>query len=184
MGHNSRIMSPMEQSGLRVSLDPKYRNLSNEELNDLVSAKLEGMTEDQAESFLSTLGDIGGKALPGIISGAAVGAAGGLPGMVAGAVVGGIGSALAGNKPAAPSPQVQPAAPSPQVQPKIQTLLSPTRRVPAVRSPTMSACAELLRFLQHPVLLQSLLSIMLGEEGSKMTQVSSIPVPTGDVMIS
>jgi len=157
------MLSPEQEVGLRLSLDPQYQNISSQELYNLAQNTLAVLTEEQAEGFFSKIADIGKKALPGVIQGAVAGSALGPWGALAGGIVGGASSALAKKQP----------SPMPSVPATVGSL---------PQGANAPAAAQLLQVLQNPLLSQSLLPLILGPAGRKTIPVSGKPVATGDFL--
>jgi hypothetical protein len=138
------IMDEEVKRGFVGSLGEDFKNLSENELDALLSETLNGMTESQAEGLLDTLKKLGQQilsSLPNIVQGAAAGGAiGGLPGAAVGAVAGGLSAtqqkppsgAAAPTTPAAapttPAANDYPAEAAPPVAPSSVTTTQPSSR--------------------------------------------------------
>lgn len=167
----SAIITPDQHTGVLLTIDEQYHNLPPTELYNMVSSRLGalGFTEEQAEGFWSTLGDIGKaavgvvqKAAPGIISGATTGSALGPWGALAGGLVGGATSLLSSGQ--------QPRRPAiPQI---------PAAAAGGVASPS----AQLLQLIQNPAVSQALTSLTMGALGRKTIPVGGRSIPTGDLL--
>ncbi|MGE5527408.1 MAG: hypothetical protein ACM3Q9_01950 [Methanosarcina sp.] len=152
------------------ALAPQYRSLPREQVEGILAGTFgEGFGLDEAEGFFDdigrTLGNVARsaapvlqRALPGIVSGAAGGAALGPFGALGGALLGGLGGALGGGGAAAPRPPAgRPAAPA-----------------PAGGAGPSGAISQLLAVLGSPTTQQALSSMMLGRAGSP-----TVGTPTG-----
>lgn len=144
-------------------LDPEYNDLSNDDIDALLSHALENMAPEEAENFWKTMKNalpqvlpVAGSVVGGIVGGPAGVALGGTLGGMASKVVGGMTSPQK-SKPTAQGYQV----PSPQA-------MSGT---PHIALGSNSASTQLMSYLQNPQFLQSILGLILGDEGKK-----SIPV--------
>src|SRR5271157_2943266 len=97
---------------VRSALRPELAELDAEDIeaalaaHGLDAAAMEGFLDGIGSAFKSAapaIGQVAGRALPGVISGAAAGCALGPWGCLGGAIIGGVGSALAsGDKPSKP----------------------------------------------------------------------------------
>jgi hypothetical protein len=110
------IMDEEVKRGFVGSLGEDFKNLSENELDALLSETLNGMTESQAEGLLDTLKKLGQQilsSLPNIVQGAAAGGAiGGLPGAAVGAVAGGLSATQQKPPSGAAAPTTPAAAPT------------------------------------------------------------------------
>lgn len=189
---HSIVFTPEQEVGLRLSLDPNYQNIPTPQLYGLVSGRLEGLTEEQAEGFWNTISNIGRGALeigkrilPGVASGAATGSFAGPWGTAIGGLIGGLGSLFSGQRQQQPPPARPPIQggipiPAPAVIPQVPSTGAgiPSSPLQGKASPT----AQLLQLIQNPAVQQALTSIIMGPTGNKTIPVAGTPVPTGDFL--
>jgi len=184
------IFSPEEREGIILSLNPKYENISDQKLYDVVLSHLDGLTDEQTENFFRTVARIGQQALPGVIQGATAGSALGPYGAIIGGLAGGTASVLSSRRrPQAARPsRPQAARPSrPQAARPSRPQAARPSRPQAARpsrpgSPTISSpiAAQLLQLLQNPQLLQSLTALMMGSARRESISVLDEQVPIED----
>ena len=160
------IFSPEEREGIILSLNPKYENISDQKLYDVVLSHLDGLTDEQTENFFRTVARIGQQALPGVIQGATAGSALGPYGAIIGGLAGGTASVLSSRR----RPQA--------ARPSRPQAARPSRP----GSPTISSpiAAQLLQLLQNPQLLQSLTALMMGSARRESISVLDEQVPIED----
>jgi hypothetical protein len=188
---HSIVFTPEQEVGLRLSLDPNYQNIPTPQLYGLVSGRLEGLTEEQAEWFWNTISkigrgalEIGKRILPGVASGAATGSFAGPWGTAIGGLIGGLGSLFSGQRqqPPSPRPPIQGGIPipAPAVIPQVPPTGAeiPSSPLQGKASPT----AQLLQLIQNPAVQQALTSVIMGPAGNKTIPVAGIPVSTGDFL--
>lgn len=186
---------------LRSVLRPELAESNDAFIESLVHQHYGGtMDAAEAEEFLNDIGRSLGQfgqgvanvarqaaphvmnAVPGMLSGAATGAALGPWGALAGAAIGGVtsavGAAQAGQAGRAPSPAAAtrqaPAAGRP----------APVRRMPAAPSGSGSAAlgGQIAGLLGRPEIQQALMSQLMGVLGRQNISVGGAQVPTGAVM--
>lgn len=164
---------PFEE--IRGALAPEYQDLPAEEVADLFLEA--GMSPEQAEGFLKSLGKIAQTALP--VVGTAVGTAFGGPvgGMVGGALGGVAGKAIGGATRDRPRHRRQPRRPR---SPRRRRMRARRRRPRRVRRQPVAA-AQLQQFLSNPKVIQALMAMALGREGARTMQVGSGRLPVAAV---
>ena len=163
------------------ALAPQLRTLPTDQVEAILHEAFgEGFGLEAAEGFFDDIGStlsaaaraaapVVQRALPGIVSGAAGGAALGPMGMLGGALLGGVGSALGGGQP--PAGAAAPAAPG--------IAQAPAGRPAAAPSGPTAAVAQLLAVLGSPTVQQALNAMMLGGAGARTvagTTGSQLPV--------
>lgn len=173
---------------VHLALHPEYRQLPQSEVETVLHGVLgEGVSLADAEGFFDDLGHtlsgvasavapIAQRALPGVVSGAASGAALGPYGMLGGALLGGLSSALSGGGAggAPPSPQAPPGAPPAPPPPSGRTAPS----APGTGG-TGGAVAQLLGALGSPTVQQALSAMLMGRAGAPTVPAaggSEVPV--------
>jgi hypothetical protein len=133
------IMDEEVKRGFVGSLGEDFKNLSENELDALLSETLNGMTESQAEGLLDTLKKLGQQilsSLPNIVQGAAAGGAiGGLPGAAVGAVAGGLSATQQKPPSGAAAPTTPAAAPTTPAAAPTTPAAAPTTPAAAPTTP-------------------------------------------------
>lgn len=161
-------------------LATEHREMSPRQIESMLKRNLGGTSLEQMEDFLNVMKDIGNvmvKALPAVlpIVGSAFGPVGTAVGAAAGAVVGG--ATQAANK------KKQPSKPRSQTKPAAKSSVSSNQ--PSINQPSISAtasnstnsAAQLLNVLMRPEVLQSIMAMMLGKDGTKEIKVGDQNVP-------
>jgi len=173
------MLSTEEYVGLRFSLSEEYQDISDNELFDLVETNLMKMTQEQEESFWSTVKKVGSKALkvgtkavPGIIQGVSTGSVAGPWGAIAGGVIGGVSGAL--------SKQKSPGGLIGGVSGALSKKLPMASIIPGLSN--TPASSKLLQLVQSPLVSQALTSLNMGSAGRQAIPVGKNQVPIGDIM--
>lgn len=203
---------------LRTALSPDLARLRPEQIEATLATQ--GLNADAMEGFFDDVGhffkqaaptvaQVAGKALPGIVSGAATGCALGPWGCLGGALIGGVGSALASGGPsAAHAPGSAPSIPASVIAsalpavagaigggggagsviasalPAIAGLVGGGSSGPQTAPGSAGAsnpAGVLLGLIQRPEVLQSLMSLALGPSGKKDVSVGGTAVPASAV---
>lgn len=149
---------------IRKVLGPQYRTPED------IEAILESANIDPEymENFLSTLGDIGRRALP--VAAAGVGALyGGPTGLAIGHQFGTAASGALGGTQRPGQPPPAPQAPPPGIQPAPQILGA------------TSAVWDLLKLILNPLVWQALMAMLMGGAGRPNLMVGNTLVPPGAV---
>jgi hypothetical protein len=161
-----------DYQGLRQVLAPPYRNWEAGDIEALFESY--NLSAEDIEGFFDTLKDIG-KAVVSVapailpVAGTVVGSAFGGP--LGGALGGALGQAAGGaiSKATAPQPQTPPpAAPGVQIP-----------RVPQSPPGAAPMAGQLMQTMFRPEMIQSLMSMLLGQLGRPNVTVGSTPVPVG-----
>jgi hypothetical protein len=202
---------------VRSALRPELAELDSEDIEAALAAQgldvaaMEGLFDGIGNAFKSAapaIAQVAGKALPGVISGAATGCALGPWGCLGGAIIGGVGSALASNgkpggggKPAGGASGTISAIAGaiPAIAGAVggggSTTSAIAGALPAIAGLVgggssgggatagggSNPAAVLLGLLQRPEVMQSLMSLALGPSGKKEIPVGGTSVPPSAV---
>jgi hypothetical protein len=166
---------------------PEIRDSLAEELQDLAPEQIEeimshlGVEADVVEDFLSDIGrgvsqalPYAARALPGMIQGAASGAALGVPGMAAGAALGGVGAITA-------PPPARPPAPRPAAPPRPAAVPAAPSITPPAGADGASSAAQLLLLLSNPDVVRALMALALGPAGKETITIANRRVPVSEI---
>jgi hypothetical protein len=184
-------MSPYQSTlasdypGLREVLAPQYRRLPAEDIEALFETY--NLSAEDMEGFLDTLKDIGNavvRAAPAVlpVAGTVVGTAfGGPAGAALGGALGSLAGGAIGQATGPQRPATSPARSGPQPSRAIpgQGRLQPGPRIPQAPSGASPAAGQLMQTMFRPEMLQSLISMLLGQLGRPNVSVGGTPVPVG-----
>jgi len=193
-------------AAMRDAFAPQYRHLPADQLDMVIEQAMESLSPLEAENFsrfISNLGrtvaPIAAQVLPvaapivGTVIGGPAGAAiGGTVGRLAGQALAGPASPRTARPPVPrpsaanvpPPPPVMAAAAPPASSPAVALPPPATADAPSAPSSATGAIRQLLSFLQHPALLQSMLGAALGGAGARAVAAgpNATPVPFGAFM--
>lgn len=193
VGPQASVQNPYPR--LREVLAPEFRSLSPEGIEQLVrvqlgpgieAADLEGFFDDVGKAFSSAGRAVANvatqaapyvaRAVPGIVQGAASGAALGPYGMIAGGLLGGVSSALQ-----KPGQRGSPAGGAPM--PGAASPLGALGALAPVLAGGSPAAGQLLSLLGRPEVSKALTSMLMGGAGARTIPVggAATPVPVSAI---
>jgi hypothetical protein len=180
-------------AGLRPALSPRLREASPVQIRTELAA--EGIDADAAEDFLgslshaaSAIGSAVAPRLPGILQGAMQGASTGMAAGPYGALIGALGGAVAGGL-SSPSSASHPASsPAPSAGGGLGAAAGSPSAISALLGAAGGsagagggAIGSLLGLLTQPQVTQGLMSMLMGNAGSRTVPVAGQQVPAGAI---